>query len=97
MTTPNKRLLGIIIVICALLTVPFFAMKLGVEGVKWTAIDFIAAGIMLFGAGFAIEIALRLITKWEYRIAACVAILIGLAVVWAELAVGLIGTPLAGS
>lgn len=97
MTTPNKRLLGIIIGICALLTLPFIGMKLGVEGLKWTAIDFIAAGIMLFGAGSAIEIALRLITKFEYRVAACIVILIGLAIVWAELAVGLIGTPLAGS
>jgi hypothetical protein len=72
-------------------------MKLGVEGVDWKIFDFIVAGIMLFGAGFAIEIALRLITKWEYRIAACVGILIVLGIVWAELAVGLIGTPLAGS
>ena len=97
MTTPNKRLLGIIIGVCALRTIPFFAMKLGFEGVDWKVFDFIAAGIMLFGAGFAIEIALRLITKWEYRIAACVGILIVLGIVWAELAVGLIGTPLAGS
>jgi len=97
MTTPNKRLLGIIIVVCALLTIPFFAMRFGVEGVDWKLLDFIAAGIMLFGAGLAIEIALRLITKFEYRIAACIGILIVLAIVWAELAVGLIGTPLAGS
>ncbi len=97
MTTPNKRLLGIIIGVCALLTVPYIAMKLGGEGVKWTAIDFIAAAVMLLGAGLAIEIALRLITKFEFRVAACIAILIGLAVVWAELAVGIIGTPFAGS
>lgn len=97
MTTPNKRLLGIIIGVCALLTIPFFAMKLGAEGVEWTAIDFIAAAVMLLGAGLAIELALRLITKFEYRAAACIAILIGLAAVWAELAVGWIGTPLAGS
>ena len=97
MTTPNKRFLSIVIGVFALLTLPYIAMKLGVEGVNWKPFDFIAAGVMLFGAGIAIEIALRLITKWEYRIAACVAILIGLAVVWAELAVGIIGTPLAGS
>jgi len=65
--------------------------------VKWTAIDFAAAAVMLFGAGLAIEIALRLVKRFEYRIAACVAILLALAVVWAELAVGIIGTPLAGS
>ena len=97
MTTPNKRLLGIIIAVGLLLTIPFFAMTLGLDGVNWTAFDFIAAGVMLLGSGLAIEVALRLITKFEYRIAACVAILIGLAAVWAELAVGIIGTPLAGS
>ena len=97
MTTPNKRFLGIIIAICVLLTLPYIAMKLGVDGVAWKPFDFIAAAVILFGAGIAIEIALRLITKWEYRIAACVAILIGLAVVLAELAVGIFGTPLAGS
>ena len=97
MTTPNKRLIGIIIGVCALLTIPFFGMKLGVDGLKWTAVDLIAAGVMLFGAGFAIEIALRVVKKFEYRVAACIAILIVLAIVWAELAVGLIGTPLAGS
>lgn len=97
MTTPNKRFLGIIIGICVLLTLPYIAMKLGADGVDWKTLDFVIAGVLLFGAGIAIEIALRLITKWEYRIAACVAILIGLAVVWAELAVGIFGTPLAGS
>lgn len=97
MTTPNKRLLGIIIGVCALLTIPFFAMRLGVDGVYWKLFDFVAAGIMLFGAGFAIEIALRVIKKFEYRAATCIGILVVLALVWAELAVGLFGTPLAGS
>ena len=97
MTTANKRLFGIIITVCLLLTIPFFAMRLGVDGVKWGPFDFIVAGVMLLGAGLPIELALRLITKWEYRIAACVGILLMLALVWAELAVGIIGTPLAGS
>ncbi len=97
MNIQNIRLIGIFLVVAVLLLFPFVAMKLGVEGVKWTAIDFIAAAIMLLGAGIGIEIALRVVKKFEYRIAACVAILFALAVVWAELAVGIIGTPLAGS
>ncbi|MEO5859670.1 MAG: hypothetical protein ABIR33_12045 [Pyrinomonadaceae bacterium] len=97
MTTPNKRLLGIIIGVCALLTIPFFAMRLGVDGVDWKLLDFIAAAVMLFGAGFAIETALRVIKKFEYRVATCIGILVVLALVWAELAVGIFGTPLAGS
>ena len=97
MTTPNKRLIAILAVAGALLLVPFVAMRLGAEGVRWNIFDFIVAGGLLFGTGIGIEIALRMITKFEYRIAACVAILVGLAVVWAELAVGIFGTPLAGS
>ncbi len=96
-TMKNIRLPIILTTAAMLLLVPFTAMKLGVEGVKWTAFDFVAAAIMLFGAGIAIEIALRMVRKFEYRIAACVAILFALAVVWAELAVGIIGTPFAGS
>ncbi len=93
----NIRLIGILSTVAILLLVPFAAMKRGMDGVKWTAIDFAAAAIMLFGAGIMIEIALRVVKRFEYRIAACVAILFALAVVWAELAVGIIGTPFAGS
>ena len=93
----NIRLIGILSTAAILLLIPFVAMKLGVDGVKWTAIDFIAAAIMLFGAGIAIEIALRVVKRFEYRIAACAAILLALFIIWAELAVGLIGTPFAGS
>ncbi|MFT3744018.1 MAG: hypothetical protein QM785_06945 [Pyrinomonadaceae bacterium] len=93
----NIRLIGIFITVGVLLLIPFIAMQLGIEGVKWTAIDFAAAAVMLCGAGIAIEIALRVVKRFEYRIAACVAILLALAVVWAELAVGIIGTPFAGS
>ncbi|MEQ1643156.1 MAG: hypothetical protein ABL959_06905 [Pyrinomonadaceae bacterium] len=97
MNIQNKRLIGIFLAVTVLLLVPFAAMQIGVDGVKWTAIDFIAAAIMLLGAGLGIEIVLRVVKRFEYRIAACVAILFALAVVWAELAVGIIGTPLAGS
>ena len=93
----NIRFIGILATAAILLLIPCAAMKLGVDGVKWSAIDFAAAALMLFGAGLAIEIALRVVKRFEYRIAACIAILLALAVVWAELAVGLIGTPFAGS
>jgi hypothetical protein len=91
MTTPNKRFIGILAAATILLLIPFVARF------PWGAFDFIAAGVLLFGTGIAIEVALRLITKWEYRVAACVGILIALAIVWAELAVGLFGSPIAGN
>lgn len=93
----NLRAIGIFSAAAILLLIPFAAMKFGVEGVKWTAVDFAAAAILLFGAGAAIEIALRVVKRTIYRIAVCVAILIILALIWAELAVGIVGTPLAGS
>jgi hypothetical protein len=65
--------------------------------VKWGLLDFVIAGILLFGTGLAIEFVLRKVKKLEYRLALCAAILIGLFLVWAELAVGIFGTPLAGS
>lgn len=82
--------------VSALLTVPYFAMKFTTE-VNWTALDFVAAAVMLFSAGLAIEFALRMVTSFWTRIAVCGAILLTLFVVWAELAVGIIGTPFAGS
>lgn len=93
----NFRLIGILTVVAILLLIPFTAMQLGVEGVKWTAIDFFAAAAMLVGAGLAIEMALRVIKGFGTRIAVCAAILVVLALVWAELAVGLFGTRFAGS
>lgn len=79
-----------------LLLIPFLAMKLSGE-VKWTAVDFVTAGVLLLGTGLACEFVLRKVKKTAHRIAICAAILFALFIIWAELAVGLIGTPFAGS
>lgn len=94
--TRNTRLIFILIAAAVLLSIPFVAMRFTSE-VKWGLLDFVIAGILLFGTGLAIEFVLRKVKKLEYRLALCAAILIGLFLVWAELAVGIFGTPLAGS
>ena len=94
--TPNKRLVGIVLTVGLLLLIPFLAMKFTNE-VNWTPIDFITAGVLLLGTGLICELALRLVTKTGYRIAIIAAILFALFIIWAELAVGLIGTRFAGS
>lgn len=94
--TPNKRLAAIVIFVGLLLCIPLIAMRFTNE-VKWNWFDFLVAGILLFGTGLAIEFVLRKVTRTAYRIAICAAILFALFIVWAELAVGIIGTPLAGS
>lgn len=92
----NLRLFGIILVVAILLLIPYLAMKFTSE-VNWTVIDFIAAGVMLLGTGLSIELILRKVTALKYRLALCAAALIALFVIWAELAVGIIGSPFAGS
>ena len=96
MDAKNKRLIGIVLVAMIMLSVPLVAMKFTNE-VKWSGFDFVIAGVLLLGTGLLCEFVLRKVKRWEYRIALCAAILFALFIVWAELAVGLIGTPFAGS
>jgi len=91
----NKRLLLIIFCALIVLLIPLVAMQLTNE-VNWTVFDFITAGILLVGTGLMIELTLRLIKKPKYRLAICAAFLIFLILIWAELAVGIFGTPIAG-
>lgn len=92
----NKRLMAILAAAAVLLSVPLIAMRFTAE-VKWDVFDFIVGGILLFGTAFAIEIALRLVRDFWHRVAVCAGILFFLFLIWAELAVGVFGTPFAGS
>lgn len=79
-----------------LLLIPLLAMLFTNE-MKWTAVDFVASGVLLFGTGLICEFAMRKVTKMGPRIAVCAGILVVMFLVWAELAVGLFGTPFAGN
>jgi hypothetical protein len=63
---------------------------------NWTLIDFITAGVLLFGTGFALNLVTRKVNK-KYRLIALAAIIIAFLLTWVELAVGIFGTPFAGS
>jgi hypothetical protein len=58
----------------------------------WTVGDFVAAGILLFGAGLTFVLIARMGNNTMYRLAAGVAVAAGLLLVWAQLAVGLVGS-----
>ena len=92
----NKRLIGILGTVAVLLCFPLVAMQFTNE-VNWTLSDFVIAGGLLLGTGLLIETVARNIKDKKIRIGITVAILIVLALVWAELAVGIFGTPFAGS
>jgi hypothetical protein len=92
----NKRLIGIVLTVMFLLLIPFIALQF-TEEVNWTLSDFVIAGILLLGTGLMCELVLRKVKKFEHRVIMCVALLGVLFLIWAELAVGIFGTPLAGS
>lgn len=96
MITKNKRLVGILATIFGLLLIPFVAMQFSKE-VNWSIFDFVVMGILLLSVGLFIELVLRKVKTTKNRIIICGAIIIAFLLVWAELAVGIIGTPFAGN
>jgi Kef-type K+ transport system membrane component KefB len=96
MLTQNKRLIGIILTVVFILLIPLVAMQFTTE-VDWKLFDFLIMGTLLLGTGLLCELVLRKVKKTEYRIAIVVALLLALFLIWAELAVGIFGTPFAGS
>lgn len=92
----NKRFKLILLIVAIILLIPFIAMQF-TEEVKWSPFDFIVAGVLLLGTGLMIELVFRKVKKSTTRIAICTVVLLVLFIVWAELAVGVFGTPLAGS
>jgi hypothetical protein len=92
----NKRLIIILTTVVILLLIPFIAMQFTDE-VNWTSLDFIVMGLLLLGTGLMCELIFRKIAKSGNRIVACAIILSVFILIWIELAVGIFGTPFAGS
>lgn len=92
----SKRLLIIVLIVITILLIPFISMQFSNE-VNWSGFDFLVMGILLLGTGLAIEIVLSNVSSFKNRIILCSVILAVLFLVWAELAVGIFGSPLAGS
>nr|WP_294669711.1 hypothetical protein [uncultured Fluviicola sp.] len=59
--------------------------------------DFLVMGILLLGTGSVCELVLRTVEKRTNRLILCLAALGVFILVWMELAVGIFGTPFAGS
>ena len=92
----NKRLKIILSAVAILLFIPFIAMQFTDE-ISWTSLDFVVMGILLLSTGLLIELAMRKVTKANHRIVLLIVIIAVFLIVWAELAVGIFGTPFAGS
>ena len=65
--------------------------------VNWSLFDFIIMGAMLTITGLLGEIIFKKVKIVKYRMALYVVVAIIFLLTWAELAVGIFGTPFAGS
>ncbi len=92
----TSRILINLLIVGAILLIPFTAMQISSE-VNWSGFDFLIMGLLLFGTGLLIDLALRKIPDTKNRIIVSGIILAVFLLIWAELAVGIFGTPLAGS
>ncbi len=96
MTMQDKRLMAIVITAFVILSIPFFAMQFTNE-VDWDGRDFLIMGVLLLGTGLSIEWMLRRVKDNWKRLLYAGVILFILFLIWAELAVGIFGSPFAGS
>ena len=92
----RKHFFLIVAIVFGSLLIPFIAMQV-TEEVNWSAFDFIVMGVLLFSTGILIELLIRKVQNRSTRF-----VLIGLSflvflLLWAEMAVGIFGSPISGS
>lgn len=91
----RRPAVSIAMAVALILMVPLVAMQCSKDMV-WSLFDFAVAGVLLFSAGMVAYLIYRKMGQ-TYRIAALIVLAAALFILWAELAVGLFGTPIAGS
>ncbi len=92
----NKRLILILAAVPILLLLPLIAMQFSNE-VDWRIQDFAIMGVLLLCSGLLCDLILRKIKRRKGKIILCAIVLIVFLLLWAELAVGIIGSSIAGS
>lgn len=92
----NTRLKFIVLIVISLLLIPLIAMQF-TEEVNWTPMDFVFAGVLLLATGLIFDLVFRKVKNINYRIVILTILMLVLLLIWAELAVGIFGTPFSGS
>jgi hypothetical protein len=83
-------LLRPVIITALVLLIPFVASLFTAE-MQWDETDYIVIGVLVFATAMAYEIVARRSRNTLYRVAVAIAVIAGLLLYWANLAVGLIG------
>ena len=92
----NKYQKIVFIATAVLLLIPFIAMKFTGQ-VNWSLSDFLVAAFLLLTFGFTFEWLYRKLVSVKFRWTILAALFVVFVLIWAELAVGVFGTPFAGS
>lgn len=92
----NKRVVYILSIISTLLFIPFIAMQFSNE-VNWSLGDFAVMAFLLLSTGLLSELVFRKVSSSLKRSIILIAVIFSFFVIWIELAVGIFGTPVAGS
>lgn len=87
----NEAIIRIVLITAFILLLPLVAMQFTDE-VAWDLADFVAAGALLLGTGFTYELVARKRSNIAYRAGVGIALAAALLLVWANLAVGIIGS-----
>ncbi|MGX5686627.1 hypothetical protein ACWKWW_18910 [Chryseobacterium cucumeris] len=96
MITQKQKAVAIYALPLVVLSIPLVGNLVSKE-VNWSGSDFLIAGALLFTAAFLINLVRNKIKKQSQRMIVCILILLTLVLIWVELAVGIFGSPFAGS
>lgn len=87
----SRPVLWVAITTLILLAIPFIAMQFTNE-VNWSVSDFIIMGLLIFSTGLSYVLLTRSASGFTYRAAFALAVGTTFLLIWANLAVGLIGS-----
>jgi len=96
MLIQKNQLIKLVSFIGILLFVPLITMQFSSQ-VNWSLTDFLVAAVLLFALGFSLFAVINRFKTANQKIVFLSIILILFLLIWAELAVGIFGSPIAGS
>lgn len=92
----STRVFFTISIVVFLLLIPLVAMQFTNE-VNWSPFDFLVMAALLLSTGLGIDYIFRKAKTKRIRVALSLSLITLLLLVWGELAVGIFGSPIAGS
>lgn len=87
----SKSVFVLVLLTVGVLSVPLVAMQFTKE-VNWSIADFLVMGVLIFSTGLSYVLITRYVTNIVYKAAIVVALGSTFLMIWANLAVGLIGS-----